>query len=208
MEKTIIHHKEAIIRWEKREAEGKPASRNIGGKAIVFYDPNNQGTAYRWDAFDWKVEERIMPGALDGAEMGDVVALFNHDHNQLLGRTTAGTLQLTRSLSGLDYAITLGDSPAAATVWDALSRGELNGSSFAFTVREDAWIENPKEKVVVREIRKLDTIYDVGPVVWPAYAGTSAQTRSRIEEMQRRSLEASATKNRNLREIIEILGKW
>jgi len=46
--------------------------------------------------------ERIKPGAFDGAlKDSDVRALKNHDPNLLLGRETAGTLELSANSRGL-----------------------------------------------------------------------------------------------------------
>ena len=46
-----------------------------------------------FDKLGDKIMERIMPGAFDRAleEDNDVLGLFNHDQNQLLGRRSIGT---------------------------------------------------------------------------------------------------------------------
>jgi len=55
--------------------------------------------------------EEIMPGAFDrilNRQRGkaDVVALFNHDSNIVLGRTSSGTLELSSDEKGLRYVVT------------------------------------------------------------------------------------------------------
>ena len=51
-------------------------------------------------------EERIAPGAFDDAlKKADVRALFNHDPNCILGRTTAKTLTLRSTKAGLEYDV-------------------------------------------------------------------------------------------------------
>lgn len=193
------------IRAISSDSNGKE-DRKISGQAIVFYDQNKPGTDYRWGDWDgWVVEERIATSALDASAMDDVVGLFNHDHNQILGRTKSGTMKLGRNAGGLSYEISLGDSSLANQVWDSVKRGDVRGSSFAFTVEEDSWTENKNEKKVIREIRKIKEVFDVGPVVWPAYTATSAEARSIIERIQGRSLETRQRNRKAMGVIIESL---
>src|SRR5689334_2288993 len=91
----------ATLPIEIEEREGKPA--RISGYAAVFYD-GSPGTEYQmWQGFS----ERIMPGAFDRCirEGHDVRALFNHDPNYPLGRTSAGTCRLSIDKRGLKYEI-------------------------------------------------------------------------------------------------------
>ncbi len=58
--------------------------------------------------------ERIAPGAFTAAvREDDVRALFNHDPNCVLGRTTAGTLSLSEDQTGLRYQIDPPDTQVA-----------------------------------------------------------------------------------------------
>ena len=118
--------------------------------------------------------ERITPGAFTGtlANKDNVVALFNHDNNILLGRTSAGTLRLQQDKRGLFAQV---DVPDTATVRDLvlepIRRGDLNAWSFGFTINEGGqrWLQVDGEDI--RELTSL-TLYDVSPVVRPAYPGT------------------------------------
>ncbi|OQM39292.1 peptidase [Citrobacter braakii] len=82
--------------------------------------------------------EIIRPGAFDDVLQDDVRALFNHDPNFILGRTSAGTLALTVDERGLRYDIT---APETQTIRDLvlapMQRGDINQSSFAFRVARD-----------------------------------------------------------------------
>jgi HK97 family phage prohead protease len=149
-------------------------SKKISGIASVFFNREDPGTQY--EIFPGLLE-RVMPGAFDKAfERGDDVrALFNHDSNNLLGRTGSGTLSLEVRDEGLGYSIDLGETTVARDVASHISRGDVTGSSYAYTVQDDEWIEEGPN--LIRQIRSV-TLYDVGPVTFPAYESTSTVARS------------------------------
>lgn len=112
--------------------------------------------------------ERILPGAFNPE--GDVLARYNHDI--LLGRSTSGTLKLSVDETGLRYEITPSDSALTQHVVQAIRRGDVRGSSFAFEVVPggESWkVENGER---VRELRSV-VLRDVGPVDMPAYPDTA-----------------------------------
>ena len=123
----------------------------------------------------WFIEQ-IEPGAFSAAlGRSDVRALGNHDSNILLGRTASKTLRLYEDKIGLKFYMDLIDGdPLSQAVAERVRRGDLSGCSFSFTVAKDRW-EFPKEKGELdrRFIQEIDTLFDVGPVTWPAYPQTS-----------------------------------
>lgn len=130
--------------------------------------------------------EEIMPGAFDrilNRQRGkhDVVALFNHDSNIVLGRTSSGTLELSSDDKGLRYVVT---PPATrADVMELIQRRDVRGSSFAFTVdREGEKFRTAEDGKAVRQITEVSGLYDVGPVLVPAYPATSASVAMRSYE--------------------------
>lgn len=128
----------------------------------------------------WGFREIIMPGAFDKVLEDDVRALFNHDSNFVLGRSTAGTLSLSVDEQGLKYDITAPDTPTIRDLVIApLKRGDITQSSFAFQIARngDDWYEND-EGVIIREIHKISRLYDVSPVTYPAYQAASSTARS------------------------------
>lgn len=169
MERRFVGVTDAL-RVRVGDSADKPS---ISGYASVFYDGTDR-TEYQ--LFD-DVVERIMPGAFDRAlrEADDVRALFNHDPNMPLGRTTAGTLTLSIDNAGLRYDIQPGDTTVARDVREHVKRGDVTGSSFSF-VPTDEDIRK-EESRWIREIRGV-RLYDVGPVTFPAYGATSADARS------------------------------
>ena len=110
----------------------------------------------------------------------DVRALFNHDVNELLGRTASRTLRLSVDSVGLRYEIDPPDTESAKRVVEAVRRGDLSGSSFSFSVEEENWrsIKSDGEKEInIRELIRV-RLYDVGPVTFPAYEASTAGVRS------------------------------
>jgi HK97 family phage prohead protease len=155
---------------EIRAAAGEDGKRNIEGYAVMFNSMSRDLGGFR---------ERFLPTAFDAVlrTNPDVVALFNHDYNLILGRTRAGTLRIYSDTKGLGYVI---QPPASrGDVIEAIDRGDVRGSSFAFTVTKkggDAWMD--EGGVLVREVRNVAKLFDVSPVVNPAYPDTSVARRS------------------------------
>lgn len=183
MERRNLVQQRAGVRIEARE-DGQQV---VVGYASVFYNAADPGTEYElWPAYGtWpRVVERILPGAFDGRLADDVRGLFNHDPNWLLGRNKAGTMKLAVDEIGLRYEITPADTQAARDVLEHIRRGDLTGSSFSFSVGEQRWTEGAD--LEVREIVKVDGLYDVGPVTFPAYTATSTGVRSDAVAARRR----------------------
>jgi HK97 family phage prohead protease len=159
-------------------AEGD--KKKIKGYASVFYDPNDARTEYwLWD----DIVERIRPEAFARAlkEQQDVRGLFNHSMDWVLGRSSAGTLRLSVDERGLYYEIDENEKdPQWQSVAAKIDRGDIDGSSFAFRATSTTWetIDYEGRKVDVRWINDVD-LFDVGPVTFPAYDGSTA-TRSRV----------------------------
>lgn len=128
--------------------------------------------------------ERIEPGAFAGAiEQSDVRALINHDSNLILGRNTAGTLTLFEDEIGLGYVIDPPDVSYANDLLTSLARGDVNQSSFGFTVEADQWEQADEERgLPVRVITRVKQLYDVSPVTFPAYSQTSVAVREWVQQ--------------------------
>ena len=73
-----------------------------------------------------------------------------------------------------DICLALGDE-----LLEYLKRGDLNQSSFAFTIAKDEGAERwyKKDGVIYRDIYKIDKLFDVSPVFQPAYNATSCNKR-------------------------------
>jgi HK97 family phage prohead protease len=98
----------------------------------------------------------------------DVRALINHDPNLILARNTSGTLNLTADQRGLKYEFEMPETSYGKDLAISMKRGDITQSSFAFTVAEDDW-STDDEGNNIRTIKKIDRLYDVSPVTYPAY---------------------------------------
>lgn len=150
----------------------------IRGYAAVYYDANDPGSEFRlWS----DTVERIKPGAFDRAiREDDVRGLFNHDGNQVLGRTKSKTMRLSADARGLKYEIDPPDTQSARDAVKVLERGDVDGSSFAFLPNKVTWEEQRKADGSMLYIRWIDEVrlYDVGPVTFPAYESTESGVRA------------------------------
>lgn len=181
-ERRFVENRSAGVRVSKRE-NGVSV---IEGYAAVFYRAGDPGTEFElWD----DLVERIMPGAFDRAlrDGDDVRGLFNHSPSEVLGRSVAKTLRLSVDQIGLRYEIDLPDTQRARDVAVSIERGDISGSSFAFGSERIVWVQ--EEKRMIRQVESV-RLYDVGPVTYPAYEGTSTGVRSSDVEVIRREANA------------------
>jgi HK97 family phage prohead protease len=146
----------------------------IQGYAAVFGSP---GQGPFWT-------EELDPHCFDAvmATNPDVRCLFNHNPDNVLGRTTAGTLTLSIDSRGLAYTVNPPDTTLANDLMVSLRRKDITGSSFGFVVARDQWTDN-EDGTITRTILEIDQLLDVSPVTYPAYDAANAQARSLPESM-------------------------
>jgi len=134
----------------------------------------------KWADIGGMFRERIAAGAFaDTIADDDIRALFNHDPNFVLGRTSNGSLRLNEDNKGLFMENTPPGTQAANDVIALIDRRDVTGQSFGFSVQEEKWATkeidgNPVEHRTITKAR----LYDVGPVTYPAYEITDVNTRS------------------------------
>ena len=155
----------------RTEPEGE--SGVMAGYAAVFGQEADIGGMWR---------EKIRAGAFtDTLKRGDeVYALWNHDPSQVLARNvladgTRGGLRMHEDRSGLKVSIRPYDTPTGREVLTLVREGGIDKMSFAFLVEDEVW--SRKDGVDVREITKV-RLFDVSPVTFPAYSGTSISARA------------------------------
>ena len=145
--------------------------RTVSGYAIRF----NEDSAFMG------FTERISPSALPASmlENADIFAYFNHDWGKVLARTP-NSLKLDLRNDGLYYEFEAPNTQDGNDLLEHIKRGEMYGTSFAFSLPEDGsgevWTKQ-EDGTYLREIVMFDTLYEISPVYTPAYPTTSVSAR-------------------------------
>lgn len=150
--------------------EGDASGRRVEGHAAVFET---------WSQDLGGFVEKIAHGAFRKAiGRDDVRALFNHDSNLVLGRTSVGTLSLGEDQIGLRTLIHLPGTSYAEDLAISMQRGDVDQMSFAFSVGKggDSWEKG--DDLWRRTIHEVARLYDVSVVTNPAYVQTDAALRA------------------------------
>lgn len=150
-----------ITKLSTRDATEEQPSK-ITGYAAVF---NSKTTIGGW--FD----EVIEPGAFARSlsENGDIRALFNHNWDNVLGRTKSGTLRLEEDEKGLKFEIELPNTSVGRDLAESMSRGDINQCSFGFWITEENW--DYSVEPALRTIKEVE-LYEISVVSIPAYDDT------------------------------------
>ena len=145
--------------------------RTVSGYAIRF----NEDSAFMGFI------ERISPSALPASmlENADIFAYFNHDWGKVLARTP-NSLKLDLRSDGLYYEFEAPNTQDGNDLLEHIKRGEMYGTSFAFSLPEDGsgevWTKQ-EDGTYLREIVMFDALYEISPVYTPAYPTTSVSAR-------------------------------
>jgi len=155
------------FRFKTETRQGK-TTKKIVGHAAVFDRTADLGPFI----------ERIAKGAFSRTiEKSDIRALFNHNVNYPLGRTSNNTLKLREDEKGLWMEIELPETSWARDLMVSIERRDITGASIGFKAIKQDWIEGEKLTRVLKEIE----LFDVSPVTYPAYSQTDVSLRKEAE---------------------------
>lgn len=135
----------------------------IGGYAVVFNEPSENLGGFI---------EYVNPDAFNNVDMSDVVALYDHNFANVLGRTSANTLQLEVDKKGLHFSLDIPNTTLGNDVYTNIRAGNLQGMSFGFTVDSDVWSKET-DGTPKRTIQSVGALYEVSVVTMPAYQETT-----------------------------------
>ena len=175
------------------EDEGK---RTLTGRPIVFGSRTDLG---------W-YDEVIKAGALDLTDLKDVRFLVNHNTDMIpLARSRnnneSSTMQMTVVPEGMDIRVDLDteNNAEAKSLYSAVSRGDISGMSFMFTVDADSW-DDMESNHPTRTITKIGKVFEVSAVTFPAYEATSIQARGLSDALEsaKTSLESARAEAREI----------
>lgn len=147
--------------------------RTVEGYAAVFESSSE----------DLGFIEVIHRGAITSETIknSDVLAKFNHSDEKILARSKygEGSLLLEVDEKGLRYMFQSPKTSLGDELLEYLKRGDIDSSSFAFTVAREPDSErwSKKGNVIYRDIYRIDKLYDISPVFQPAYEDTQCSAR-------------------------------
>lgn len=178
--------------FEVRAEENEEHGHFLTGRPIVF----GQRTDLGW------YDEVIERGALDTTDLKDVRFLVNHNTDMIpLARSRNNnensTMQMSVDEDGMVIRVDLDteNNSDAKSLYSAVSRGDVSGMSFMFTVSGDSW-EDVDTDHPVRHVRSIRQVMEVSAVTFPAYSQTSIQARGLLDALDsaRESLESERTR--------------
>lgn len=159
------------IRAENNEQYGD----YITGRPIVYNSKTDMG----W--FD----EIIDRGALDETDLRDVRFLVNHNTDMVpLARSrnnnANSTMQMSVDANGMSIRVNLDteNNSDAKNLYSAVSRGDIDGMSFMFSIDEETW-DNLESEHPTRHIVRIGQVLEVSAVTFPAYEETEISARDK-----------------------------
>lgn len=162
------------VAFQLRDA-GDGDGRTLEGYAAVFNSPTMISD------YLGEYEETIAPGAFKRTLQAKTpILMFEHGKHPLIGSMPIGSIsELREDDRGLFVRARLFDNWMINPLRDAINDRAVDGMSFRFSVPEgkETWTRDRSQRTV-REVK----LYELGPVVFPAYADTTLALRS-LEEI-------------------------
>jgi len=148
----------------------------LEGYAAVFDDPT------RIDSWEGMFDETIAHGAFSKTiKERKPVLQFDHGHDIATGSVPIGSIEeLKEDKTGLFVRARLHDNARVEPIRQAIASGAIDGMSFRFRVTREEWDETGD--IPQRTIREVE-LFELGPVVFPAYASTTVGVRSLLAEL-------------------------
>lgn len=178
------------VPFEQRDGESEGDGLTLDGYAAVF------GQATEIDSWEGSFFETIRKGAFrKSIRERTPVMQFDHGRHPLVGSIPIGAItDLREDDQGLYVAARLSDNWLIEPVRDAIRDGSVDGMSFRFSVVRDEWRDKDGKLVKADELAHLLwdpgergplertlielRVRELGPVVFPAYDGTSVGVRA------------------------------
>ena len=147
-------------------------------------------------------EEIISRGAFsESLKSRNIIALNNHDTNQLLGTTQANTLRLEDRAEGLYFELDLLES--RKELYDLVKRGDIAGMSFGFTCSDEEYRKDGN--IDLREVKKGE-LFEISIVHTPAYPSTNVVATRSLERYEEFKNNENKEFNENEIRGLELLG--
>lgn len=187
---TIDLYRSVPFTFERTDSGGVGDGLTLDGYAAVF------GQASEIDSWEGTFIETIRAGAFKKSiRERTPVMQFDHGRHPLIGSIPIGAItDLGEDDRGLHVMGRITDNWLMQPVRDAIANETVNGMSFRFTVVRDEWRDNAGKVIQASELGELLwnpgergplertlielKVPELGPVVFPAYEGTSVGVRA------------------------------
>ena len=170
----------------------------LSGHAAVFDKPT-----VLWECGDIQYKEVIDRHAFDETDISNCCLKYNHsDHVPILARVRSGNLKITTDSIGLKFDAELFDISSSRDVYSLIKEGGLDSCSFAFTIKEESYDTETR----TRRILKIDKLFDVSIVDFPAYADTDVSARAffELENEKEKALENESLELEKRKAILKL----
>lgn len=159
------------VPFQLERAEDGADGLTLEGYGAVFDSPT------LIDSWEGRFNETIARGAFAKTiKERTPVVQFDHGHHPMLGSIPLGSIETLREDDhGLYVKARLHDNWLVQPVRDAIASGSIDGMSFRFSVVKEQVDESSDTPTrTVQEVK----LYELGPVVFPAYPDTSVGVRA------------------------------
>lgn len=188
------------LRAVEFRATGDPAEngdgRTLEGYAAVFDTPA------RIQSWEGEFDEEIVRGAFRKTIRARTPVLqFDHGRDMRTGSVPIGAIdELSEDDQGLFVRAGLFDNDVVEPIRQAIAGSAISGMSIRFQVAREKWTDNKGAKIkddelakllwepgdrgpLKRSILEIEPLYELGPVVFPAYDTTSVGVRSLLAQL-------------------------
>lgn len=170
----------------------------VEGYALKF---EKETQLYSW------LKESIARGALDDADMSDVVLDLNHDMNTVVSRIGSEQfpLEITVDEIGLFIRATIADTNLGKDLYKQIKSGLVRQMSFMADVEEVESTHVESDDSYVDVIKRIKRLYDVAAVTFPAYDDTNIEARAlEMRKNERTNMDEAKTVEEVVEEVVEV----
>lgn len=140
----------------------------IEGTAIVYNEPSQ----------DMGFVEYIMPGALEGVDLGQLLLLYSHDYQNVLASIPSGSLAITDDDNGLHFTAELPNTTLGNDVAELIATNRVSGMSFGFKIADggDTWSQGG-DGITIHTVTQIESMSEISITPIPAYQETQVSTQ-------------------------------
>lgn len=132
--------------------------------------------------------EYVMPSALDGVDLSQLLLLYSHDYSNVLASVPSKTLEISNQKDGLHFKAQLPNTSLGNDVAELISTKRVSGMSFGFKIASggDSWSKQGDK--VIHTVSRIQSMSEISITPIPAYQETkvSTQVKRSLEEFKKK----------------------